>query len=351
MQVSPPLVSTLKRTAAAALATVTLAGGGAWASSAWYVGDGPDGRPTMLELTVEEDGRAYGRVVQGPALAGEAPGLDVRFEGTAGVQANGVRVDARAQGFGLPEDGVALAIVADDRASRGGSAELDPRGAAFVTFLPDDGPAWRASLTAVAIGVRSRTTLDDGSLEVSASGPFFLVAPWSELQVAPDPNDLAESVLSGLEQRADGGEGFASLVWWDERIVEVAALTPSLVSVRLDFYAYTGGAHPNTWYAFATWTWDEDDEEWRRADACTALRALGYRCDPSALRTAITVDLLGQEAAWVVEGSVDATTPWLLDPFTVTTRGLRFDYAPYDVGPYAQGPFEVRVPFETLSPR
>lgn len=345
------LMASLRTAALAALTTVLMTGGAAVASSVWYAGDGPDGRPTMLELHIDEDGQARGRIVQGPALAGETPGLDVAFEGTAARGTTGVRIDGIGRGFGLPDDGVAVVIAADQRVSRGGGNELDPSGAALVSFVPDDGPAWRASLTAVAIGVRSITSLDDGSLEVSAFGPFFHVQPWSELDVAPDPTDLAESVLSGLEQRADGPDGAATLLWWDERVVDVTALTPTMLSVRLDFYAYTGGAHPNTWYAFATWAWDDDADEWRSADACSALRSLGYRCDPGALRSAITDDLRSQEAAWVVEGSVDATTPWLLDPFTVTTRGLQFDYAPYDVGPYAQGPFRVLLPFDTLPAR
>ncbi len=344
-----PVARRARRAALTALAVATLGGGAMAASSVWYAGDGPDGRPTTLEVTVDADGAARGRVFQAPPPAGARPGLDVVFEGTAAREEDRVRIDGRAHGLGLPADGAALVLVADGVVSRARDVvELDPLGAALATFLPDEGPPWRASLPAIATGVRSRTTLDDGSLEVSATGPFFYAPPWSELQIAPDPTDLAESILSGLEQRAADPRAVSAL-WWDERVVEVATLTPELVSVRLDFYAYTGGAHPNTWYAFASWL--REDDEWRRADACSALRALGYRCDPAALRTAIVIDLLGQEAAWVVEGSVDATTPWLLDPFTVTPRGLRFDYAPYDVGPYVQGPFQVLLPFDTLPAR
>jgi hypothetical protein len=349
MRPSRPVVDRARRAALATLTVAALGGGALAVSSVWYAGDGPDGRPTTLEVTVDADGTARGRVFQAPPPAGARPGLDVVFEGTAAREEDRVRIDARARGLGLPDDGAALVIVADGVVSRTrGAVDLDPLGEALATFLPEEGPPWRASLPAIATGVRARTTLDDGSLEVSATGPFFYAPPWSELQIAPDPTDLAESVLTGLAQRAADPQAVSAL-WWDERVVEVASLTPELVSVRLDFYAFTGGAHPNTWYAFASWL--REDDEWRRADACSALRALGYRCDPAALRTAIVVDLLGQEAAWVVEGSVDATTPWLLDPFTVTPRGLRFDYAPYDVGPYVQGPFQVLLPFDTLPAR
>ena len=339
------------RSAVLALLTASTlaAAGAALASSVWYAGPGPSGRPTTLELTVEDDGTAFGRVYEAPAQAGERPGLEVSFEGRATREEGRVRVDAIAVGEGLDRDGAALRVVATAVPSRRNDvAEPDPFGTALLSFFPEEGPAWRASLPAAAIGVRSRTSLDDGSLEVSAFGPFFYAEPWSELELAPDPFDLAESVATGLEQRVDLPEAPSGL-WWDERTVDVAALTPRIASVRVTFSAYTGGAHPNTWYAFATWL--RDDGEWRRADVCGALRALDYRCDPAALRAAIASDLRGQGASWVVEGSVDANTPWLLDPFTVTVGGLRFDFAPYDVGPYAQGPFQVVLPFSALPSR
>lgn len=341
------------RTRSAALALVvasTLAiAASAVASSVWYAGPGPTGRPTTLELTVNDDGTVAGRVYEAPAQAGERPGLDIVFEGIATRDATLIRVDAVAVGSGVPPEGVKLRIVADSVPRRGGGlAEPDPLGNALLSFVPSAGPAWRASLPAIAIGVRSQTTLDDGTLEVSAFGPFFYADPWSDLQIAPDPTDLAESVLTGLEQRS-ANPATASGIWWDERKVRVEALTPRLTSVRLTFFSYTGGAHPNTWFAFATWL--RSDDAWRSVDVCGALRALDYACDPVALRTTIVLDLLGQQAAWVVDASVDATAPWLLDPFTVTVDGLRFDYAPYDVGPYAQGPFTVLVPFSSLPAR
>jgi hypothetical protein len=330
-------------------ASTLLAAGAAQANTVWYAGPGPTGRPTTLEVTVDEDGTAYGRVFQSPAQAGEAVGLDVTFEGRATREEGRVRIDAIAVGNGLDRDGSALRVVADAVPSRrGGVAEPDPFGIALLTIVPAEGPVWRVSLPAIAVGVHARTSLDDGSLEVSAFGPFFYAEPWSYLEVAPDPFDLAESVATGLDQRAELGDT-ASGLWWDERTVEIGALTPRITSVRLTFDAYTGGAHPNTWYAFATWL--RSDDEWRSADVCGVLRALAYRCDPPALRTAIVDALRAQEAAWVVEGSVNDRTPWLLDPFTVTGAGLQFDFAPYDVGPYAQGPFQVVLPFRGLPVR
>lgn len=350
MRVSSPIGRRARATALAVLASSTLAlAPAAVATSVWYAGPGPTGRPTTLEITVDEDGAARGRIFAAPTQAGETAGFDLTFDGTATRDGSRIRIDAIARGDGFPVDGVDLRLIADAVPRRGGGlAEPDPLGSALVTFLPDAAPAWQASLPAIAIGVHSRTALDDGTLEVSAFGPFFYAEPWSELQIAPDPTDLAESVLTGLEQRSADPDSVSGL-WWDERTVEIAALTPRLTSVRLTFSSFTGGAHPNTWFAFATWL--RSDDSWRQIDACGALRALDYVCDPVALRAAIVVDLLAQGAAWVTEGSVDATTPWLLDPFTVTVAGLRFDYAPYDVGPYADGPFRVLIPFSSLRAR
>jgi len=332
---------------AALLATATLGAiGSAAASNIWYAGAGPNGRPTTLTFELAADGTVEGRAFEAPAARGEAVGFDVHFSGTAREVDGRLMIEAVATGGDWSEQGVPLYIHADAVASRGASPPRpDAQGHALTTFLPSEGPSWSASLAAVAVGLETSTALDDGTLDVASTGPFFYADPWRNLSLAPDPFDLAESVATGLAQRASEPE-VATANWYDRRMVFIEALTPRLVSVRIVFASYTGGAHPNTWFAFATWL--RDAGGWQRAGVCDVVNALAYDCSFAALRRFIADDLLSQEAAWLVDGSVHAGTTWLLDPFTVTTAGLRFDYAPYDVGPYAQGPFTVEIPFELL---
>ena len=68
------------------------------------------------------------------------------------------------------------------------------------------------------------------------------------------------------------------------------------------------------------------------------------------LASHIRRDLIGQQAQWVVDGTVKPSD-LLEDPvFTVSPAGVSFAFGPYAVGPYSQGTFEVTVPMHALSP-
>ena len=155
----------------------------------------------------------------------------------------------------------------------------------------------------------------------------------------------AESLVAGLTTRAERPASVSG-TWWEERRTEIVSLSPELVSARTTIDAYTGGAHPNLRYGFVNVAWD--GTAWTPVDVCGALEVLGRACDETALRARVAAELRAQQAAWALDGEVDRATPWLLDRFTVAPDGLRFDYAPYEVGPYASGPFSVEVPFAEL---
>lgn len=328
------------------LVLVALAtGAGSLASTVWYVGDGPAGRPMALELEVGPDGDASGRAFDAPPRAGQPAGLELRFRGTAGG-GDDLRVAAEVHDPDGPSAGGHLSIRTDlDRAAPAGEPRPSPFGSAELAFVPagDAEPAWTATLEAVGTRLASRIALDDATVEVVAATPFFYARPWRGLQIGPSLDALVQSAAAGLTQRTERPTG-ATSTWWDERTVHLAALGPEIVSTRTSVSDYTGGAHPNLRFAFATWSRDGDD--WRRVDLCGALAALGRACDPAALRARVVRDLRAQDAAWAVDGEVDAATPWLLDPFTIGPSGVRLDYEPYAVGPYVQGPFTVEIPFD-----
>lgn len=323
---------------------------GAWslASTVWYVGDGPSGRPMALELVVDPGGAASGRAFDAPPRAGQSAGLELRFRGAASG-AGDLRVAADVHAPDGPNAGARLSIRADlDRAAPPGEPRPSPFGSAELAFIPAGGtePAWTATLQAVGTRLASRIALDDATVEVVAATPFFYAQPWRGLQIGPSLDALVQSAAAGLTQRAQRPTG-ATSTWWDERAVHLASLGPEIVSARTSVNDYTGGAHPNLRFAFATWTWDGD--AWRRVDLCGALAVLGRSCDPAALRAYVVRDLRAQDAAWAVDGEVVARTPWLLDPFTIGPSGVRLDYEPYAVGPYVQGPFAVEIPFDRLA--
>lgn len=277
----------------------------------------------------------------------------LRFGGTASVRDGELRAwvtsvpaweERRGESGEPPSINLLLraAIVEDARAP-------DPFGSLDLTlFGPEDLPPSRLQVQAVGTLFVGRAMLADGSFDVQRVAPFFYEAPWADLDLVEGvAGDVQESLRAGLDQRRRLPQGVGGR-WADERIADVQAFGRSLVSVLYQSYTYSGGAHPNTFRESETFL--RDGERWRRASLCEVLAELGHDCDRAALRQRIVRELRAQEAAWVVQGEVDAATPWLLETYSVTAHGLRFDFSPYRVGPYAQGPFVVRVPFDELGP-
>lgn len=319
--------------------------GSSVATTVWYVGRDPDGRTVVLELDLAPDaGIARGRLLHGPARAGATGGLGLAFEAPV-VPGDRLRVETAAAGA----DGatVTLTLVADAaRSPTGDGPAPDPFGEARIEVAPvGDATPWTTTLAAIGTRYAARAALDDGSFELITSAPFFYAVPWRTLPLHDDPVATAESLVAGLTARAERPASVAGQ-WWEERRTEIASLSPQLVSARTDVHAYAGGAHPNLRYAFVNVAWD--GAAWVAVDVCGALEVLNRACDEAALRARVAADLRAQRAAWALDGEVSEATPWLLDRFTVGPTGLRFDYAPYEVGPYVSGPFSVEVPFAEL---
>ncbi|MDZ7802063.1 MAG: RsiV family protein [Trueperaceae bacterium] len=329
-----------------AVSGLTFAGG------AWYLARPEVPGGAMLALHVDPATQeARGAWRDAPHRPGDTAGLDLVLIGRAEEDGEhlAVRLDAfAAEGVTAADprdasgDPVGTVVVRADR--RHGATDLDPFGAAEASFRPAGECAPRTlSLSAVATRYDFAARLTDGSFEVTREVPFFYAEPWGTLSLraraSPDPGP---SVTDGLTERAGRPMGVAAQ-WFDEAVTEITALTRTLVSTRTTVHAYAGGAHPNTWFTFATFV--RDGEAWRDVGLCEALAHLDRACPETALRRSVHQALLAQKAAWVVQGEVTADTPWLLEPFTLTPSGVRFDYAPYEVGPYVDGPFSVTVPY------
>lgn len=119
-------------------------------------------------------------------------------------------------------------------------------------------------------------------------------------------------------------------------------LTPSVLCLLETRYIYTGGAHPNTDYRSLTFR--RVGEHAVRVTLPNLFRdGAPYR---RVLLSEVTRKLRARRAAWIVDGSVTLKERDL-GVFTLTTRGLEFVFAPYAVGPYAQG--AVTVPYDALT--
>lgn len=337
LRVAGALVAVLLVAATAAPSAVAQGPAFASVDGALYAGPGGTGRTVLLSLHLDGDGGAAGTLLEAPPPAGAAPGLDFAFDGEAVREGDAVVVRARAAPRTTPGRGQDLEIRTPSDPDAG---TLDPFGTAEVAVVGADTDLKLAGIGTLLLG---GTTLADGSLGVERRAPFFYADPWRTLDVAGAEELAAGPALrEGRAQRRDRPRTIAG-TWWDRRYATVESLSDDLVSVRVLTDVFAGGAHPDT--RRATRLFRRDREDWTDVGPCEALATLGRGCDLAAVRAAVIADLERQEAAWVLDGSVDASAPWLLDLVTLTPRGLRVEFDPYDVGPYVEGPFVVDLPF------
>lgn len=230
----------------------------------------------------------------------------------------------------------------------GCNRERDPDVAPAAT-APGSAAAVTPADAAAPMGFESKTPYANVSLTLPAA-----IKPQSDLHVS-----LYAEEVRRLRQFAEGAQGErteagndADLPVYEKQItVSAAAETAKLLSLRRVDYDYSGGAHPNTLTTGILW-----DKALKRqvsiadlfrknADLTALDQAL---C--SAINTAkrarapesASVSLDGKD--WACPRARD--TAFVLSPGTLTGKagGLTFLIGPYQVGPYAEGAYEIAIP-------
>lgn len=124
---------------------------------------------------------------------------------------------------------------------------------------------------------------------------------------------------------------------------QVHHVSPTIVSMMLHVYGFTGGAHG--WVGYRPMTVDVSggavrhvrlEEFFRRGSAWRA--TLSKMC---------IADLRRQEAQWVLDGELTEKDE-LLDVFVVSPAALHFVYAPYVAGSWAEGTYTVSIPWKKV---
>ena len=112
------------------------------------------------------------------------------------------------------------------------------------------------------------------------------------------------------------------------------------LTLRLDAYSYTGGAHPNAVSTVTTF------------DIATgrSLTAVDFVNDLEALKQIAEQKFRDVQAEFFADGfEFDSGWPFkLADNIGLTEEGLLFCYIPYEVGPYALGFTEFVIPFNEI---
>lgn len=159
--------------------------------------------------------------------------------------------------------------------------------------------------------------------------------------------DMANELIAAYRAARQEFPGAASTQRWEEeRVVTVLHHDDRLVSLKLEEYANTGGAHPNARTVYGTWSL-EDGGRVSLGDLLTPgsegrVKELGE----AAFREARGIEP-GQTYEELGFRFPDGEFA-LSENFAVTGEGLIFRFNPYEIAPYALGPTEIELTFETL---
>lgn len=126
----------------------------------------------------------------------------------------------------------------------------------------------------------------------------------------------------------------------------ISYFSSDLISILGSNYNYTGGAHGN-FHNFGMNLWNKKGliQELKLSDLfSTDTRWKG------AVGRYLKQALVKHGAQWVLDGSVKESNLANHQNFTISPAGVEFHFAPYAVGPYAQGDFHVIVPYTILQP-
>jgi hypothetical protein len=133
--------------------------------------------------------------------------------------------------------------------------------------------------------------------------------------------------------------------WVLELVCHETHLASTFVTIVCTRLADAGGAHPSHSTYSLNYAWDGGGfRPMKLADLFTPGSAW-----EAALEKYYTDELGRQRAGWVVSGEF-AVKPKDLHTWSLSPKGLRIQFDPYDAGPYVEGEHTVVVPWSELRP-
>ncbi|MEJ2104190.1 MAG: DUF3298 and DUF4163 domain-containing protein [Ignavibacteriaceae bacterium] len=136
--------------------------------------------------------------------------------------------------------------------------------------------------------------------------------------------------------------------WSIERTGEVKLNKGNIFSIDYTEYAYTGGAHPNTFVSFKNFNLNNGEEitldELIAPDKQEKLTAIA-ESEFRKLKQLKPEDDLGKAGYWFEDNKFS-----LNDNFLITNSALVFYYNNYEITAYAFGPTELTIPYSGIKP-
>lgn len=183
------------------------------------------------------------------------------------------------------------------------------------------------------------------------------IAAWPQLSAKLYNEGVAElnkDIETAKSDRAHiAGEGFPNPAYEHELTWSLAASNPRLVSLKGSWFSYTGGAHPNSGSNSLTWDTNLGQAINRSelfkpqgpADAAVQ-KAL---CDGiGQARIAKGVPPESDPGTWPCPKWRDVELVLVASTTPGKLGGVDFLFDPYAIGSYAEGPYEVVVPYAAI---
>lgn len=193
----------------------------------------------------------------------------------------------------------------------------------------------------------------DKARDISASYPVFVVqTSLTRVAGAALKKDATASFNAAVKESTDldyqmpGGMKFADE--WKSRFVY---RTPRLLSVETLSYSFRGGAHGMYATSSAVFGIPAAQKAPRRlklADFFVDAAKAAPRVNSLLMNKLRATKGREQTADWVLDGTVKSLTAPQLENFVATKNGLKWTFAPYEVGPYAMGEFEMGLSTKEL---
>lgn len=134
--------------------------------------------------------------------------------------------------------------------------------------------------------------------------------------------------------------------WIVERIGELKLNKANILSFDFTEYAFTGGAHPNTFVSFKNFNLTDGEEilleDIIKTEKNEELRKVAEKEFRSLKGLSVDADL-GESGFWFEENEFG-----LNDNFLITETGLLFYYNNYEITAYAFGPTELMIPYSMI---
>lgn len=166
-----------------------------------------------------------------------------------------------------------------------------------------------------------------------------------------DSGEFQKDIQFAQEDYAVRPEAFQSGAYYESELTYTAYQTEHLISIRADYYAYTGGAHGNT--SLLAWNFDLDSGQF--------VSAADLSDDPTAFSGAVTDALLTQmeqKAAdagmatneYFLADGTETVAQWTSYAVSFDENGMTVGFSPYELACYAAGPQEFSLDYKSLAP-